>query len=179
MQITNQTVKQLAKVLADKRLRLVLAESCTGGMTAALLTQIPGISNWFCGSAVTYRPLTKTHWLRLSPELINRFTAESLEVTDAMALEVLTQTPEADLSAAITGHLGPGALFECDGQVFISLAARTENSPSGTEEPIILFHHTLRLNSTHRIDRQIEAATLMLGQICQAASGLGDFNPSS
>ena len=42
---------------------LVLAESCTGGLAAAALATIPGISRWFCGSAVTYRDQTKIDWL--------------------------------------------------------------------------------------------------------------------
>ena len=50
-----ESARLLARQLAETRTRLVLAESCTGGLAAATLAAIPGISHWLCGSAVTYR----------------------------------------------------------------------------------------------------------------------------
>ena len=51
--------------LADRQMRIVLAESCTGGMISAELAKVPGVSQWLCGSAVTYRSPTKVEWLNV------------------------------------------------------------------------------------------------------------------
>ena len=53
----------VATRLAERQERLVLAESCTGGLICATLATIPGISQWLCGSSVVYRETTKRDWL--------------------------------------------------------------------------------------------------------------------
>ena len=58
--------RKIYKLLKQSQLRLALAESCTGGLIAGQLAQIPGISEHFCGSAVVYRYDTKARWLGLS-----------------------------------------------------------------------------------------------------------------
>ncbi len=139
--------------------RLVFAESCTGGMAAALITQVPGISNYFCGSAVTYRAATKTAWLEVSTETIKSHTAESQQTTEAMAIQTLAKTPEATVAAAITGHLGPGVDVDVDGIVFVSIATRSGIKCDLTESAQI------RLNCTTRTERQLEAAEFMLQKL--------------
>ncbi len=104
-----QEAEQLVQQLERKQLKLVLAESCTGGLVAAELAKVPGVSNWLCGSAVTYRSETKSAWLGIDPAIIDRYTAVSQEVAIQMVEGVLRHTPEADISAAVTGHLGPQA----------------------------------------------------------------------
>lgn len=112
--------------LRDSGHRLVLAESCTAGRVAAELGQIPGISEFFCGSMVVYRTLTKDAWLRIPRDLLDdpEIGPVSAEVTKALAEAVLAQTPEATISAAITGHLGPGSPPWLDGQSFFAVAHR-------------------------------------------------------
>ncbi|MDG2468372.1 MAG: nicotinamide-nucleotide amidohydrolase family protein [Pirellulaceae bacterium] len=99
--------KHLAEQLEIKNLQISLAESCTGGLVAALMTQIQGISQRLCGSAVTYQESIKQNWLEIDTELITRHSAVSPQVTQAMAAAVLGKTPDADLAAAITGYLDP------------------------------------------------------------------------
>jgi len=65
----------LAKRLADRQRKIVLAESCTAGLAAALLGECPGISAWFCGSAVTYREATKIQWLDVPTAVLKQFSA--------------------------------------------------------------------------------------------------------
>ncbi len=143
----------LAKRLADCQQKIVLAESCTAGMAAALLGGCPGISAWFCGSAVVYREATKTCWLGIGSEQIARFTAESMEVTLAMAEAALEETPEADLAAAITGHLGPQAPEAIDGKVFMAIAFRKSREVIPLE---------IQLVQIKRSERQLEAAAHLL-----------------
>lgn len=112
--------------LRDGGDRLVLAESCTAGLVAAELGQIPGISEFLCGSMVVYRTPTKTAWLGISSELLNDpgIGPVSAEVTIALARAILEKTPEATIAAAITGHLGPGAPAGMDGQVYCAMVRR-------------------------------------------------------
>jgi len=97
----------LARVLVKTGAQLVLAESCTGGMVAAALTRVPGISKHLCGSSVVYQSETKSQWLEIPPREIRRHGAESLAMSQLLASAVLERTQQATLSAAITGDLGP------------------------------------------------------------------------
>lgn len=118
--------RELALVLERKNLQLVLAESCTAGLAAAQLARIPGVSRFFCGSAVVYQEATKTAWLGVPA---SHFESDgpgvvSGETAAAMAEGVLERTPQADFAVAITGHLGPGAPVDLDGLAFHGWATR-------------------------------------------------------
>lgn len=109
--------------------RLVLAESCTAGLVAALLGAIPGISECFCGSLVVYRNDSKIRWLGIDPAKLDdpAIGPVSPQVTEALARAALTRTPEATVAGAITGHLGPGAPSALDGVVYCAIAFRDES----------------------------------------------------
>ena len=94
---------RLVERLAENNVRVVFAESCTGGLVAATLAEVPGVSEFLCGSAVTYREDTKCEWLGVSADDIARHSAVSESVAGQMAIGVLERTPEADLAASITG----------------------------------------------------------------------------
>ncbi len=119
-------VRNRLRVRSD---RLVLAESCTAGLVAAELGNIPGISEFLCGSMVVYRTLTKSAWLGISSEALAdpAIGPVSALVTIALAKAVLQKTPEATIAAAITGHLGPGSPPEMDGQLFLAFVRREIN----------------------------------------------------
>mgnify|MGYP006138394627 FL=1 len=148
--------------------RLVIAESCTAGMVAGLLAQIPGVSQWLCGSAVTYRESVKKEWLGVSSTTLSNHLAESTETTCEMALGVLRRTAEANFSVAITGHLGPEAPPETDGQVYVAVAVR---SGEGIE---IYSTHRINLDSRERVARQYESADRVL-RIAREAMAEGDL----
>lgn len=150
--------KHLADTLASCNSRLVLAESCTAGLISSTLAQFAGISQHLCGSAVVYREQTKAKWLGVSEDDITRYSAVSNPVAQQMALGVLQLTPEADLAASITGHLGPNAPDGFDGLVFIAIAAR-----GGDATRSQVWRHELQ--QTDRISRQQEAAILVADQL--------------
>jgi nicotinamide-nucleotide amidase len=104
-------MRQLAEaVLAacrEKRMKLATAESCTGGMVAAALTDIAGSSDVMERGFVTYSNEAKTELLGVPPALIAAHGAVSAEVAAAMAHGALARAP-VDLSVAITGIAGPG-----------------------------------------------------------------------
>ena len=147
---------RLSELLAAIGQRVVFAESCTGGLVAATLAQVPGISEFLCGSAVAYREATKCAWLGLSADDLAKDTAVSEPVARQMVLGVLERTPEADLAASITGHLGPDAPAEVDGVVYIGLARRA----GGKTVLVSVTRH--QLAHSGRIARQQEAVGLVL-----------------
>ena len=169
----NPIAARIGNLLEKTETRVVFAESCSGGMAAALMTQVPGISQWFCGSAVTYRIATKQDWLNAPPDTLQEFTAESQPVSDALAIAVLENTPEAEIAGAITGHLGPGAEPEKDGVVFISIARRrSELTIYDPTLPIYsegnsatVARKRVQMKTADRIDRQIESAEELLKEL--------------
>lgn len=90
-----------------KGLRIVSAESCTGGLLAALLTEIAGSSDVFERGFVSYSNASKNELLGVSDAIIDACGAVSPEVARAMADGALTHS-KADVSIAITGVAGPG-----------------------------------------------------------------------
>ena len=117
-------VQTVSTVLMQKGIKVVFAESCTGGLISATLARVAGISSVHCGSAVVYRLDTKTHWLGVSASMLIDPGPVSEPVAVAMAEGVLSRTPEAEMAVSITGHLGPNAPVNQDGQVFVGIARR-------------------------------------------------------
>ncbi|AKJ69099.1 MULTISPECIES: CinA family protein [Pandoraea] len=109
--MTNTLLHQLAvkagNRLREERLLLATAESCTGGMVAAAMTDISGSSNWFERGFVTYSNQAKIDMIGVPAELIDKHGAVSEQVARAMA-EGALRNSRAQLSLAITGVAGPG-----------------------------------------------------------------------
>jgi nicotinamide-nucleotide amidase len=106
MQIQNVPIHELTTLLIHTHKTVVTAESCTGGMLAAYLTDLPGSSQWFERGFVTYSNAAKIELLNVPPQLLTQFGAVSCEVAHAMASGALAAS-HADLSIAITGIAGP------------------------------------------------------------------------
>ena len=114
----------VARMLKQAGRKVVFAESCTGGLVSGALTRIPGISSYHCGGVVVYRNETKQAYLGIPAAMLVKPGPVSREVAEQMAVRVLAKTPEADLAAAVTGHLGPHAPARLDGLVFTAVAWR-------------------------------------------------------
>jgi nicotinamide-nucleotide amidase len=97
----------VGNLLRDRRLTLALAESCTGGLVAELVTQAPGASDFFLGSAVTYANAAKRDLVGVPESLLERHGAVSAEVARAMA-DGARRALGSDLALALTGIAGPG-----------------------------------------------------------------------
>ena len=87
--------------------RVAVAESCTGGLVAAALTEIAGSSDVFEGGWVTYSNQAKTAELGVSNEVLETFGAVSIATAWAMARGALANS-SADVAVSITGIAGPG-----------------------------------------------------------------------
>ncbi len=151
----------LRDLLALRKQRLVLTESCTGGWLAASLATLPGISQWWCGSLVVYRSGSKQQWLDIDAATLDNpaIGPVSAWVTTQLAQQALARTHEADLSIAVTGDIGPGAAPEKDGRVFCALAER------GCEAP--LKAHTRLLSPTPKDTSDIAARVIRLEEAGQ------------
>lgn len=124
----DETIEFLVgKMLKQQHKTLATAESCTGGKIAALLTAIPGASEYFKGSVVSYATEVKTGVLGVSESVINEFSVVSAEVASAMALRV-KEIMNTDYAIATTGNAGPtkGDEIAEIGTVFIALATPNE-----------------------------------------------------
>jgi len=97
---------ELLRLLRDKRLTLVVAESCTAGLMGQVLSDAPGAAERFHGGFVTYTKAHKASALDVPTDLLRQKGAVCLEVARAMAQGALAHSP-AQLSAAITGVAGP------------------------------------------------------------------------
>jgi len=92
--------------LRARKARLVVAESCTGGLLGARITAVPGASTVFIGGVVAYDDIVKSGTLDVPPELLDKHGAVSEEVVTAMAAGVQRQFA-VDAALAITGIAGP------------------------------------------------------------------------
>ena len=129
----NETIESVVgKLLAKENKTISTAESFTGGKIASVLSAVPGASNYFKGSIVSYATEVKVNVLGVSQELVDQYSVVSAQVATAMALNV-KEILKTDYSIATTGNAGPskGDSDAEIGTVFIALA-----TPNGviTEE---------------------------------------------
>lgn len=117
----------IGRKLIEKKKTLALAESCTGGLLAKLITDVPGSSRYFTYGWVTYSNQAKVSQLGVDPKLIEQFGAVSSEVAAAMA-EGAKKISGADYALAVTGIAGPdgGTVEKPVGLVYVSLAGPNE-----------------------------------------------------
>ncbi len=116
-------VKQLLELLIEKKLTVAFAESVTCGLASHQLNITAETSQAFIGCVVCYNEEVKKTLLKVSSSLVEKYTTESQEVTDALAKN-LPQLFNADMYAAITGLASPrGSETESKpvGTVFFSL----------------------------------------------------------
>lgn len=108
--------------------RISLAESCTGGLVAAALTEIPGSSDVFETGFVTYSNESKMELLKVSLDVLETFGSVSIAVAWGMAQGALNKT-RADVAVAITGIAGPdgGSEKKPVGTVVFARAERDED----------------------------------------------------
>lgn len=99
--------EQLGRLLEARGLRVVTAESCTGGWIGKALTDIAGSSDWVEGGFISYSNRCKQQMLGVDPALLSAHGAVSEPVVKAMAIGALART-DADLSVAVSGVAGPG-----------------------------------------------------------------------
>ncbi|MGE5266119.1 MAG: CinA family protein [Deltaproteobacteria bacterium] len=118
--------------LKSARLKLVTAESCTGGLVAAAITDVPGSSAVFERGFVTYSNEAKSASLGVSSALLLEYGAVSAPVARAMAEGALRHS-YADVAVAITGIAGPGGATATKPVGLVHIAVARKGSPTVDE----------------------------------------------
>ncbi|SFR90739.1 competence/damage-inducible protein A [Maribacter stanieri] len=118
----------VAKLLTSKNLTLSTAESFTGGKIAERITSVPGASSYFKGSVVSYATEAKINVLKVSEELVEKYSVVSAEVATAMA-KGARELMKTDFAIATTGNAGPtkGDSNAEVGTVFIAIEGTTSH----------------------------------------------------
>ncbi len=118
-----EKAQQIINCLNEKAMKITVAESCSGGLIAALFTEISGSSIVFERGFVVYSNNSKHEVLGVKNEILDNFGAVSYEVAKEMALGSLKNSG-ADISVATTGIAGPtgATLTKPVGLVYISVA---------------------------------------------------------
>ena len=121
-------VEKIAAALLARGQMLATAESCTGGLVGAALTDRPGSSGWYLGGVVAYSNSLKTRLLGVPPEILAAHGAVSAQAAQAMA-KGISEKSGADYAVAVTGIAGPagGTPEKPVGLVYLAVA-----SPQGT-----------------------------------------------
>ena len=119
----DEQAERLMHRLCDRKLTVTTAESCTGGMLAALLTDIEGEGHGFDRGFVTYSKESKTDLLGIEPDLLDHNDAVSEVVARVMAEGALKRS-KAYLALGITGFAGPAGSDHEEGLVHMALARR-------------------------------------------------------
>ena len=99
-------MKNLVKKLLKKKLKISVAESCTGGMLASSITSISGASKIFSLGLVTYSNQAKINVLKVNKKIIKKYGAVSAECCEAM-VKNLAKISKAQINISITGIAGP------------------------------------------------------------------------
>lgn len=100
--------REVVEANRAKGRRVAVAESCTGGLVSAALTEIPGSSEVLEAGFVTYSNAAKLAQLKVSQDVVETFGAVSVATAWAMARGALAAAEDADIAVAITGVAGPG-----------------------------------------------------------------------
>ena len=147
------------QVLAENRnlgRRIATAESCTGGLVAAALTEIAGSSDVFERGFVTYSNEAKMEMLGVSEDVISTFGAVSVATAWAMALGALMHS-DADVAVSITGVAGPGGAT-ANKPVGLVVFARAVRG----EDPEAVFADTRQFSDLGRAEVRRRAALVAL-----------------
>lgn len=115
--------RHVTAALRARHAKLATAESCTGGMIGALVTDVPGSSQCYLGGVVAYANEVKVAVLQVPPEILDTEGAVSAATADAMAIGV-RRLLGADIAVSVTGIAGPsgGTAKKPVGLVFIGVA---------------------------------------------------------
>ncbi len=155
-------VSALIERCRSERLTLATAESCTGGLIAGAITEMPGASDVFGWGVVTYSNDAKTRLLGVPAALIETHGAVSDEVAIAM-VEGALERSGADIAVAVTGIAGPGGGSAEKPVGLVHLAASRKGRPT-----ISARHHFMDLGRDATRFAAVEQAIRMLMQ--QAAA---------
>ena len=155
----SKDIIKLTRVLGDKfltkKLILTTVESCTGGLLAAEITNIPGSSLWFDRGFVTYSNQSKVDCVKVKQSTINKYGAVSQQTANEMALGSINNS-KGNLGLSITGIAGPsgGSKLKPVGTIFFAIANKKN----------VIFEHEAFFDG-NRVDIREKALLFALNQL--------------
>ncbi len=153
----DQQAERLMRRLCDQELTIATAESCTGGMLAALLTDIEGAGHGFERGFVTYTKQAKADLLGIDPGLLKHNEAVSEPVARAMAEGALNRSTP-DTAIGVTGFAGPAGHGCEEGLVHFALARRGQPTRHRVEHFGPAGRGPVRVNSLRTMLEMLEEA---------------------
>jgi nicotinamide-nucleotide amidase len=155
-------VYRLLKAICDAKLKLVTAESCTGGLLASLLTDVEGCGHAFERGFVTYTDEAKREMLGVDAGLLEEKGAVSKEVALAMAEGALARSG-GDIALSVTGFAGPAGKDDEEGLVHFALARRDGRTLDREEHFGALGRGEVRLKSLRTALQMLDDALASSG----------------
>jgi len=148
---TNLKLRQLHDILLKKGLTISCAESCTGGLLASTLTDLPSASHYFRGGIVCYSNEVKQGILGVSQSVIDKYGVVSPQVIYSM-LDGCYKIFQTDIVCAVSGYIGPagGTIESPVGTVFAGLKYKKD-----TKIEHYLFSGTRQQNKKSCIEQMI------------------------
>ena len=121
----NHQIKILNEVLKKKKLKISIAESCSGGLISYNLTKLPGSSKYFIMGVVCYSNDSKIKFLKVKKKTLLKYGAVSMETCKQMC-ENLLKISKSNIAVSITGIAGPGGgtVKKPIGLVYIGIATK-------------------------------------------------------
>ena len=153
----DEQAERLMRRLCDKGLKVATAESCTGGMLAALLTDIEGAGHAFVRGFVTYTKEAKAELLGIPRDLLDNNNAVSEIVARAMAEGALERS-QADFAVGVTGFAGPAGDGCEEGLVHFALARRGGETVHREEHFGAIGRGPVRVRSLRSMLKMLEDA---------------------
>jgi PncC family amidohydrolase len=140
MRCRAEAALDVVRLLREKGLTLALAESCTAGLVADSITGIPGASNVFWGSFVTYRIEAKTAMLGIDRTMVERYGVVSGETARMMAEGALEKSG-VDIAVSVTGLAGPDGDSRGTPVGTVWMAAAVRESSNGSRVRVKHFYY--------------------------------------
>ena len=120
----NYQIKILNEVLRKKKIKIAVAESCSGGLISYNLTKLPGSSKYFIMGVICYSNASKIKFLKVKKETLLKYGAVSVETCKQMCNNLL-KISKSSIAISITGIAGPdgGSIQKPIGLVYIGIAS--------------------------------------------------------
>jgi len=150
-----QSLEEVVGILMkSKKLKVAVAESCTGGMLGELITRIPGSSDYFQGGIISYNSKVKEDLLKIPEDIIKKYGEVSEQVARSMA-ENVRKCCHTDIGISITGIAGPGGATKQKkvGLVYMALA--------NGKETLIQKHLLFRNRQVIRLRASLRALNML------------------
>jgi len=136
-------------LLKSKKLKIAIAESCTGGMLGELITRTPGSSDYFLGGIISYHSAIKKDLLNVPMEIISKYGEVSEQVAKLMA-EGVRKCCQADIGLSITGIAGPGGATTQKKVGLVYMALADDKNTIFQKHQLFRGRQVIRLRATFR-----------------------------